>query len=49
MKGSTYAYAIGTFHTKKKVNVFKIKDLETIMRYISIQFQRDELVLSHTF
>jgi hypothetical protein len=37
------------FFSEKKVNVFIIKDLETIMCYISIQFQRDELVLSHTF
>jgi hypothetical protein len=27
MKGFTYAYAIGTSHTDKKVNVFRIKDL----------------------
>ncbi len=28
MKGFTYAYAIGTSHTNKKVNVFRIKYLK---------------------
>jgi hypothetical protein len=28
MKGFMYAYAIGTSHIDKKVNAFKIKDLE---------------------
>jgi hypothetical protein len=27
MKSSTCAYAIGTFHMEKKVNVFSVKDL----------------------
>jgi hypothetical protein len=40
MKGFMYSYAIGTSHTEKKVNVFRIKDLETIMCYNGIQFQR---------
>ncbi len=49
MKGSMYAYAIGTIHTDKEVNVFKVKDLERVMHYNSIQFQRDESVPSSTF
>ncbi len=49
MKGFMYAYAISIFHTDKKINVFKVKDLERIMHYNGIQFQRDELVPSSTF
>jgi hypothetical protein len=33
----------------KKVNVFKVKDLERAMHYNGIQFQRDELAPSSTF
>jgi len=43
MKSFTYAYAIGTSHIDKKVNVFKIKDLEKKMLYNGIQSQRDEM------
>jgi hypothetical protein len=49
MKGFMYAYAISIFHSDKKINVFKVKDLERIMHYNGIQFQRDELVPSSTF
>jgi hypothetical protein len=28
-----YAYAVGISHTEKKVNVFKVKDLEKVMHY----------------
>jgi len=49
MKGFMYAYAISIFHIDKKINVFKVKDLERIMHYNGIQFQRDELVPSSTF
>jgi hypothetical protein len=37
MKSFTYAYAIGTSHIDKKVNVFKIKDLEKKKPYNGIQ------------
>jgi hypothetical protein len=37
MKGLAYAYAIGSFHTEKKVNVFKVKDLKILMCYNGIQ------------
>ncbi len=49
MKSFTYAYAIGTSHIDKKVNVFKIKDLEKEMPYNGIQSQRDEMASSGTF
>lgn len=46
MKGYAYAYAIGTFHIEKTLNVFKIKILKRVMCYNGVQSQRDELALS---
>jgi hypothetical protein len=36
MKGYAYAYAIGTFHIEKTLNVFKIKILKRVMCYNGI-------------
>jgi len=36
MKSFAYAYAIATSHTDKKVNVFKVKELEKIIGYNNV-------------
>ncbi len=39
MKGFTYAYAIGTSHIDKKVNVFRIKNLRKKILIMASNFK----------
>jgi hypothetical protein len=49
MKSFAYAYVITTSHIDKRINVFKVKELERVIGYNNVQCQGNELVPSGKF
>jgi hypothetical protein len=49
MKSFAYAYTIATSHIDKRVNVFRVKELERVTGYNNVQSQGNELVPSGKF